>query len=57
MNREETRECLLRLPANYCDLPDPFQVSRFFADPRLFPKNTAVVTNPSRGALPFTALD
>lgn len=56
MNREETRECL---PANYCDLPDPCQVSRFLSHfltaPRVFTDNKAVVTNPIRGALALFA--
>ena len=44
----------MRFPATSCRLPDPNRVSRFlshfFADRRLFSENTAVVTNPTRGA-------
>jgi len=37
--------------------PAKFRVSRFlshfFSDPHVFPKNTAVITNPTRGAKPL----
>jgi hypothetical protein len=53
MNREETRECLLRLLATSLRSPTPCRVSRFlshfFADPHVFTEDAAVVTNPTRG--------
>jgi hypothetical protein len=43
----------VRFPATSCGLPDPNRVSRFLshflACPRIFPRNKAVVLNPTRG--------
>jgi hypothetical protein len=49
----------VRFPATSCGLPDPNRVSRvlsnFLAEPHLFTEKTAVVTNPTRGALALFA--